>query len=835
MITKTTLTTRNSNISREFSDRLLVAATVSYITGMIICRFWMVQLSGSNWPAGVILVLVVAVIYSRLFNIYRVILFLVVAIAGGVAFFYAVQYPAGGLVNYSGFPVTLEGTVIDEPLFYADHTEYCLRVEVVETGEGRYRVSGTLLVKIYSDKEDSYWFGERLRLRGTIVQPRGQRNPGGFDYRYYLRSRGIDALIYPNPAGVQSLGPADIGILAGSAVELRGKMVDIINRTLPSPSAELLTAILFGQRHRLSEEVEDNFRRAGAGHLMAVSGLHVGLVAAMILGLWHRLNFRGHLPLVLAIILVIAYAYLTGMRPSALRAALMVATALGALLLDREHDLPTAIAFAALITLFINPLLLFTIGFQFSYVATLALVYGYRPLERLLSCIGCPRILISPLAVTMGAQIGVLPLSVYYFHHLPAGALIFNLALLPLVAFTVGLGLTGVVFSLFAPMIGSIMLWASRPLLELMLIITEFSRLPGFYISINPPDITFLLIFYGLLAATLLGYYRRDSWNINLEKTSPVGFAKEILPGLLSDKRIRFRIAVGAVLIFAVLMIWSGILFPSQDLLTVTFIDVGQGASALIETPCGAVIMVDAGGEPAWRGNPGEIGDRVLLPFLRRKGISRIDLAVITHPHEDHFGGFIPLAEQMVIERVLISPVAGETADYHNLLSRLELAGAVISEAGEGQGWYCGEVLMLEVIGPPGTLHRGTNSDLNNNSIVFLLHYGEIRMLFTGDIEVEAVTELLRRQADLSADVLLVPHHGGYLEGMPEFLEAVGPEIAVIQVGINPFGHPHPYIISALEEKEVLTYRNDLHGAIIVSTDGSWMEITIMERMVPVP
>lgn len=835
MITITAVKNRSKNINSELSNRFLVAVTLVYVAGIIVGRFWMEHLAEAYWLVGIILLLLIAALYLRLLSFYRAVLFLVVAAAGGAAFFYSLQSPAGGLINYTDFPVTVEGTVVEEPLFHADYTAYRLQVEVVETREGQYSVPGTLLVKIYGDRGENYWFGERLRLHGTIVQPRGQRNPGGFNYRFYLRSQGIDALIYPDPARVSSLGPAEVGMLAGSAVKLREAMSEVINSALPSPSAELLTAILFGQRHRLPEEVEDNFRRAGAGHLMAVSGLHVGLVAALILGLWRRFNLQGRLPLVFAIILVFAYAYLTGMRPSALRAALMVATALGALLLDREHDLPTAIAFAALVTLFINPLLLLTIGFQLSYAATLALVYSYRPLERLLTFLHCPRFLLSPFAVTLAAQIGVLPLCIYYFQYLPTGALLFNIMLLPLTAFVVGLGLTGALAGLIFSTAGSLLLWASRPLLELMLFITALSRLPGFYIPLNPPGVTFLFVFYGLLAAVLFFYYRWDAQNSGLEKTALADYALAILSGLLPGKRIRIRIAIAAALFLAVIFIWSGILLPSQSLLTVTFIDVGQGASALIETPCGAVIMVDAGGEPAWRGNPGETGERVLLPLLRRRGIKRVDLAVITHPHDDHFGGFVSLVNEIVLERILISPVAGETVYYGNLLSQAELTGAEIIETGDGQTWHCGRDLILEVIGPPKTLLRGTNSDLNNNSVVFLLHYGEIRMLFTGDIEDAAVRELFRRQVELRADLLLIPHHGGYMEAMPAFLEAVRPSLAVIQVGSNPFGHPHPYIINILEEAGIPTYRNDHHGAIIVKTDGSRMEVTTTEQPILVP
>ena len=225
--------------------------------------------------------------------------------------------------------------------------------------------------------------------------------PGGFDYAFYLRSQGIDALLYPKTLQISSLGDGDTGRLPAAALALRSRLVAVIDGNLPSPAAELLTGILFGQRSRLPEEVQENFRASGVGHLLAVSGLHVGLVAALILGLWRLIRLRGKVPLVMAIILVFGYAYLTGMRPSALRAAVMISFALGALLLERERDLPTTIALAALVTLLINPLYLFSIGFQLSYIATLGIVYLQPPLNAAASKMKIPRLVRHVTTVTL--------------------------------------------------------------------------------------------------------------------------------------------------------------------------------------------------------------------------------------------------------------------------------------------------------------------------------------------------------------------------------------------------------------------------------------------------
>lgn len=822
------------NGPRDLTGRLVVILALFYIAGIVTVRLWIEDPQAALFPAALVLISSAAALYFNWIGIYKIAVLLVAALCGGAAFFYSIQQPAGGVLNHAGGPVYIEGTVSEEPLFYEDHGAYTLRAAIVETGEGRQNASGSLLVRIYGENEEKYRYGDRLRLRGSIVEPRGQRNPGGFDYRFYLKSRGIDALLYPQPGQVEYLGEGETGFLSTMSFKLRADLVAVIESTLPSPSGDLLTAFLFGQRHRLPEDIEQNFQRAGAGHLLAVSGLHVGLVAALVIGLWRLLGLRGRLPLILAILLVWVYAYLTGMRPSALRAAVMISMVLGALLFERDRDLPTAIALAALVTLAVNPLLLFGPGFLLSYAATLTLIYTYRPLERLLGSAGLPSFFRPPLAVVLAAQLGVLPLCVYYFQHLPTGAVFFNLLLMPLITFIIGLGLAGALTGLLLPPVGEILLWAARPPLELILKIIEWSRLPGFYIALSPPGIPWLVFFYSLLAAFLWFYYR---WEKQLE-TGGQGFrfseyTFKTLARLMPAPPLRKRAIYGAVLLVAVLVIWKGIIFPPASDLKVTFIDVGQGASALIEAPCGVNIMVDAGGELPFHGAPGEIGERILLPFLRRERIDKIDLAIISHPHEDHFGGFIPLIGLVEIDQLLISPVSGGSLYYEELLERAEAEGIRIEKTGAGQTWSCGHGLVMEIYGPPDILLSGTRSDHNNNSVVFRLRFGEIRMLFTGDIEDPAVADLFKRRLDLKADLLQVPHHGGYMAQMPEFLEQVQPRVAVIQVGSNPFGHPHSFVIESLEEGRVQIFRNDLHGAVIVETDGLEMEVYSTEKPLP--
>ena len=812
-------------------SRPVMAISLCYIAGIALGRLWLEAPLWALLLLGLLLIAVIWALWKKRLGLFAAFLFLMAAAAGAGAFFVAFypQGAGGGLLDYADRPIYVEGTVIEEPLFYDDHSAYVLQADRVELPEGRRHVAGKLLVKVYGGEQEFYRYGERLRLRGTIVEPPGRRVPGGFDYAFYLRSQGIEGLLYPKVPQISSLGDGEPGWLPAAALALRSRLVAVIDGNLPAPAAELLTGILFGQRSKLPEEVQENFRSGGVGHLLAVSGLHVGLVAALILGLWRILGLRGKLPLFMAIVLIFAYAYLTGMRPSALRAAIMLSFALGALLLERERDLPTTIALAALVTLLVNPLYLFTIGFQLSYVATLAIVYLQPPLAEAAFNLKLPKFIRPLLTVTLAAQIGVLPLCTYYFHHIPVGALFFNLLLLPLMAPVVGLGLSGALLGLFARPVAAVLLFPCRLLLELVLAITGLARFPFFYRPLYPPGAVGLVLIYGLLAIALYFYYRHRRYRQEVQKghldvpeISPVTDLKRPFV-----RKVVLFLSMGV----AVLLLWCYILVPFRSSeLVVTYLDVGQGAAALIETPCGANILIDGGGESPHKGDPGRTGEMVLLPFLRREGIRRIDLAVISHPHEDHFGGMLPLVGEIPIGILLISPVQGESPFYDQLLESAAVHNIPVVSAAAGRCWSLPSGLLIETLGPPQKLHEGTNSDPNNNSLVMRLSYGGVDFLFCGDIEDEAARELLRREKALRATVLLIPHHGAFMEAMPLFLQAVRPQYAVISVGVNSFGHPRPETLAALGEAGVKTFRTDLHGSVIFHSCGRTLRVETMQK-----
>lgn len=250
--------------------------------------------------------------------------------------------------------------------------------------------------------------------------------------------------------------------------------------------------------------------------------------------------------------------------------------------------------------------------------------------------------------------------------------------------------------------------------------------------------------------------------------------------------------------------------------LRVTFLDVGQGAAVLIETPEGKAILVD-GGER-------EAGEQVVLPYLAGRQVTGLDLVVLTHPHSDHVGGLVPVLRSLPVRQVLADGQVHTSYVYEEFLTLIEEKRIPFELARAGRSYSFGSV-KLSVLHPSEPLLAG---GLNHNSVVLRVQFGDIAVLLTGDLDMEGETRLLRRGVP-AAQVLQVPHHGSSDAASAPFLRAVKPAVAVIQAGRgNPFGHPHRELLDRLGELGggIQVYRTDQHGTVVVHTDGTrvWVE-----------
>ncbi|MCR3921608.1 MAG: DNA internalization-related competence protein ComEC/Rec2 [Firmicutes bacterium] len=630
-------------------------------------------------------------------------------------------------------------------------------------------------------------YGQLVKLRGTLSRPQAKRNPGGFDYAVYLETAGIGAMM--------SVKPRDLTVLEGTGghpalaffYTIRGKALALCRNNLPEREARLASGLVLGQKEGIEEETLAAYQRLGLAHLLAVSGLHVGFVAAFALFIFTRLCGTRWplLPHIMGILFVLAYVFLTGGHAPVWRAALSLSIAFAARQAGRESEGILTLAVVALLMLWMRPLWLFSLSFQMSFAATTGILLIAPRIQALLTRF--PKGIAGPLAIIVSAMVGVLPLQVAHFGYFSIYTIPLNLLCVPLVGIVVMVGLVGIGAGFLCLPLATPFFLTALPVLALL------ERLPRFVVSL--PGSVFTIgalqpIWWWLYVSLLVLFLARC-------KLIPVTGKKILL-----------------ILVVANLALLSSLPLYSQRQLMITFLDVGQGLAIHVQTPAGRHLLVDAGGGAF------DVGEHVILPYLRANHVRKLDMLILTHPHEDHFGGMNTIVSQMPIDAFIDNGEQEQSASFTEL--RMQLTAKNIPHTVVAADYQLTlDGIQINILSPPASHFINSGDDVNNNSLVLRLSYGNFSALLMGDAETFAVTQLLQtKRGKLTATVLQVPHHGSRNALSVAFLEEVSPQVAVISVGNNVFGHPHVETLTLLCDQDIEIFRTDLHGAVTITTDG---------------
>ena len=746
--------------------------------------------------------------------------------------------------------LTVEGLVCSPPRIVGEKTRLVISTSRIIRDGTAVPVKGKILFSV-KDSNNVFKCGNYIRAKTRLKDPHNFNNPGGFDYKRYLLYRGIRLRGYISR-------PSDIVIIRESAgnyfrtriERYRSLLRGLIREKAPSPEGGVLQALILGEKEGIPEDIIRNFNRAGVSHILAISGLHVGIIAfiSFVIArtlmksseyLLLRLNIF-KVSALFSIIPVIGYAFIAGLRISTIRAAIMILCYLTALLAGRGRDLLNILAFAAFLILVISPASLFDVSFQLSFTAVAAILLVTPALSSVIPQAAGEGIfrramtaILLFIMVSLAAVIGTAPLIALYFNRISTIALLSNLLVIPIIGFAaLPLGMLLIVTAPFAP-IASVLIAVASFLIRIAVSIIGFlSSFPFSSLPVTTPTLLEVIFYY---LCVLTGVRLINTWRSKENEVSK-GFKRHLFPSAIGHLKDLYRanertllvLSLGLLALFFVAdAFYTNLRAAGRRHLEAMFIDVGQGSSTLIKLPGGSVILVDGGG---FYDRSFDLGEYVVAPYLWREKVKRIDIMVLTHPDQDHAGGLPSIAENFEVGEIWSNGQESENESCRRLQEVIRQKGIPHRIVGMDTPERIIGGASIRILNPQrpasGSGPSLPNFDYNDNGIVMKITFGRRSILLPTDISGLAEARLVASGHDLRADILMAPHHGGYTSSTAPFLRAVRPEIAVISCGPdNAFGFPHPAVLDRYTRAGARVLRTDKDGAVIVRTDGETLEI----------
>lgn len=675
-----------------------------------------------------------------------------------------------------GQTLTAIGQVVSLPEQNADHLRFEFKIRSLIDATGRtWPVPGKVRLSWYKTTA-MMAPGEIWNLQVRLKRPHGFMNPGGFDYERWLFQHRIRATGYV----VDSPENRQTGAVEGEYIDrLRQRLKRKVNTFLQEDShAGLITALGLGDRSLIHTAERETLIRTGTNHLLAISGLHIGLVAGLVFFLARRAWSVGQLPLYLAaprfaalagILAAVGYALLAGLSIPTQRSFIMVTVVMMSFLVYRRYAFSQVISIALLLVLVLDPFAVMDPGMWLSFTAIAIIAYG-------MGCrSGDNNLWWRWGRVQLLMAIGLLPLLLLWFQQVSLVGILANLVAIPWVSLVVvPLVLSGTVLINLSVSLGGLLLTAAD--FSLSLLWSFLQWLGGLDIAVwhqAAPSLWALLAGLGGVIILLQPHGLPARW-LGLLWLLPV-----ILP--IKDR-------------------------PGENEIWITLLDVGQGLAAVVHTR-GHTLVYDTGARFSATFNAGEA---VLVPYLRQTGTGRIDTLVIGHGDNDHIGGARDLLAAFPETPVLTS--VPEKLDH-----------AHIGRCHDGQSWHWDGVSFQMLHPDPGDGdQRG-----NNQSCVLKISTEHGRILLTGDIEKQAENRLLGKYGEqLAATVLIAPHHGSKTSSTPAFIAAVDPELVLFPTGYrNRFNLPNEDIIARYAARDVTIYDSARHGAILIRLEQSGMVV----------
>lgn len=737
-------------------------------------------------------------------------LFLFAALLGSV-YFYLAENQKDPLEASVGETCTVEGRVIT--VHRKGEDVWQMLITAQNTRKRLVQVKGAM-------EAPAEYIGKRIVVHGMVELPSERRNPGLFDYRLYLKTKGVRVILQSDARQVE-LRPEASSPFFTMTARVKYGFLNKLESVMKPEACGLLAGMLFGDKSLIGDDIYEMFQKNGVAHILSVSGIHVGIVYLFISRLLGKRKTKVFY--LLTALMLVLYAALSEFSPSVVRAAVMICIHMFSKAAYRRYDFLSCTAAGALGMLLVNPFYLFNAGFQLSYMAVFCLAallpWANRKIDRMQERVGNGLLteglrLLSPLFII---QFGMAPLTACLFNYFSIAAFFINIPIIAISGVIIPLGLCLMPLSFLPDAFpGRMMTGAGARAAEfvfetgakfaelltaVMLRLNELFFLPGigFFNAVSPAA-SRMLMFYGFLFFLSSEFFRilyqRKRWRV-------------------------ITLCCGLILTLSLM----AFLVPGADhrRAGLVFVDVGQGDCLHIRTPEGRNILIDGGGSLNY-----EVGKKILLPYLLKNGVKSVDLALVTHLHTDHYLGIAQLAGDMKVKR--LGTYEANIFREQEILADTGLRKQDLLYLTGGDRIKIEKDVWIDVLYPEeksaGEYAKLVldEEDENRSSLFMKVYYKGLTVMMTGDVGMEGENEIMRLYLNdpeiLDVDILKVGHHGSRFSTGDEFLDVVSPEIAVFQVGKNNFGHPHPSVIDKCAEKGIIIYRNDLDGAIIFIEEG---------------
>ena len=643
---------------------------------------------------------------------------------------------------------------------------------------------------------DSAPAGCPVRLTGELKTPEGKRNPGCFDYSLYLKSIGVTKTVTCKEIEVDRVRPfreAPFSFIRNRVCTAREQFIEDLTERTDRRTGAMIRAVMFGDKGGLDEDIIEVFQQNGTAHILAVSGLHIGIIYAFILKLWRGRKRWMFFSFNTAFFTL--YAAAADFSPSVTRAVVMILLHVLAGIRGWRYDLNNAAFTVGLAVIVRNPFMLFNAGFQMSFLAVLTLVLVLPYIKRFYSGV---------LLASLTVQIGLGPYILYSFNYLSLLAVFINVPVVALASLLVPSGLVAMGVSPLGDPFCEIAGILVRILCRMMQKLNETGQIEGVtWLQMpSPPS--------GVIAAYYLAllFFATEEGRLGLIRAADKG-------------RYVLKILLIIVILSAGFHVISSDGYERCDLV---FVDVGQGdcmhlkaddSSGFFRKNDKYNILIDGGGRDGT-----DIGKKLLRPYLLKNGVSYVDLAIVTHLHNDHYDGIRSLCRQGMVKKLCI--YEGYNIDEDKIIEECGLKRKNLIYADAGDVITLGDA-SFTILAPPALNHAEyvrlaeDEEDENKKSLLIRADYHGVSAMMTGDVGTDGEKEAIDRQGagSMRCDILKVGHHGSKTSTCDEFLTAVRPAAAVIQVGEhNMYGHPAPETLEKLESRGVPVFRNDMQGAI---------------------